>query len=121
MEEKFIEYLNRMISDSKVIEQRLVSEDRKDEANIERIRSNIMDIFKCLWNASVTEHSGETDMLVKHEKITKSFLDKAYRVPQNWRQSLEKARLHDDTAKILIEETKLKTADEITAYFTQSE
>ncbi len=117
--DEFITFLDGMTDASKRKEQLLISEQRKDEANIERVRLNIIDVFRCLWNVSVNEYAKENDINEKQRKIADSFFIKAERVPQSWKQSLEQARLHDDTLKILIEETKLQAAKEITDYCRQ--
>ena len=94
----------------KVIEA-LVNDDRADEARAYRASQNIYDVFAALVNASAKKACGN------EEQFKTEFHQLAEKIPENWRKSLEEAKKHDDAEKIMIEEAKLKTADEIIAKF----
>lgn len=83
---------------------------RNDEADIVKIRKNIFDIFLKMFRMAVA--NGKDD-----EEVKGWFLEKAETIPANWKLSLEAARAHNDTRKLLEEETKLKAIEEIEAEF----
>lgn len=79
---------------------------RKDESNVLKARSNIYDIFKALWNASEKE--------AKDIDSFKAALNtKVINIPAQWEKSLEEARKYDDTRLIMVEEAKLEAVKEI--------
>lgn len=84
----------------------LTKDDRKDEGNILKAKANIYDIFKAIWNAA----DGMAD---DKESFCEAFRKKAEMIPSAWVTSLEKAKEHNDTHKILIEEAKLSAVSEI--------
>ena len=112
MEEKIRE-LNHFMAGSKASVQEtidtLVKDGRADEARPYRAAYNIYDVFAALINAAAkTSNGDESRFLGEFHKL-------AERVPGAWRQSLAEATKHDDAEKIMIEEAKLKVADEIIA------
>ena len=108
---KYIEYLDETIRELKQTETELVQTDRKDEANFIRIRMNICDIAKTIYNVSARTNSG---VALKDE-----YLRQLTRLPENWKMSLEKAKEHGDTQKVVIEETKLEMLQIIRAKFEE--
>ena len=88
----------------------LTKDDRKDEGNILKAKANIYDIFKAIWNAA----DGMAD---DKESFREAFRKKAEMIPSAWVTSLEKAKEHNDTHKILIEEAKLSAVSEIKEKF----
>ena len=84
----------------------LTKDDRKDEGNILKAKDNINDIFKAIWNAA----DGMAD---DKESFCEAFRKTAEMIPSAWVTSLEKAKEHNDTHKILIEEAKLSAVSEI--------
>lgn len=97
---KYIEYLDETIRELKETEKELVQTDRKDEANIIRIKMNICDIAKTVYNVSVKKNSGAA--------LKEEYLRQLTRLPENWKVSYQKAKENGDVQKILIEETKLE-------------
>lgn len=83
---------------------------RNDEADIVKIRKNIFDIFLKMFRMAMA--NGKDDKEVKAW-----FLKRVEVIPANWKSSLVAARAHNDTRKILEEETKLKAIEEIEAEF----
>lgn len=102
--EKFISYLEQERESCMAQEQRLIAEERKDEANLCKVEANIYDIFKTLYQVSLREEP---------EKQKEFFLHKAKTIPANWQKSYEAAKEHQDVQKILIEETKLAVVRKI--------
>lgn len=112
MEEKISE-LNHFMVESKASVQetidRLVADGRADEARPYRAAYNIYDVFAALITAAEKTSGGD------ESRFAGEFGKLAERVPAGWRQSLAEATKHDNAEKIMIEEAKLKVADEIIA------
>ena len=88
----------------------LLADDRRDEANFEKIRANVFDIFRTIL--SVAEKTGKDEAAVKQ-----FFLLRAEQIPASWKASLENAQKHEDIVKAEIEKIKLKAKDEIIDMF----
>ena len=84
-----------------------ISEGREDDAVFLKIKANIYYVFSTL--AKVSKQQANNDI----NQWKELFLQKAHNVPSAWKVSLEKAREFGDTKKIVIEESKLSTVDEI--------
>jgi len=111
--EKKIEEIRRFMEESKASVQEtvdtLVKDGRADEARPYRAAYNIYDVFAALITAATKTAGGD------ESRFLSEFHKLAERVPAAWRQSLAEATKHDDAEKIMIEEAKLKVADEIIA------
>lgn len=80
-------------------EQEFVQTNRKDEANLLRIKMNICDICKTIYNVSYKRYAGKT--------LKDEYTGQLFKLKNAWEMSYEKAKEHNDVEKILIEETKL--------------
>ena len=108
---QFIQYIHDTIEQLQKEEQELIQSDRKDEANFVRIKMNICDICKTIYN--VTEKRTTPD------NLREEYLKQLKRLPENWKISLEKAREHEEVEKIVVEETKLEMLKQIIGMFEQ--
>lgn len=105
-EAEFIHYLDEKKQETLDESNRLAKEDRKDESNTLKAKSNIYEIFKVVWIATKKSiHEGED--------LREQFLLKIENITAPWQKSLEIAKQHDDVAKIVIEEAKLSAVTEI--------
>lgn len=112
-QKKLVNYFDEQIAACKQRSEILAVDDRMDEANIEKVRANIYNIFKTIL--SVAEKvCGTDDVAKKH-----FFLQKAEQIPENWSAAYENAKKHGDAEKMLIESTKLDTIQEIKDKFIQ--
>lgn len=109
--EQYIAYLNETITALQVEEQDLIRSERKDDANFIRIKINICDICRTIYNVSAKTYSG----VALKEEYTRQLT----RLPENWKISLDKAKEHGDTKKIVVEETKLEMFAEIKQKFEE--
>lgn len=109
---QFQEFIERSIRECKEQEQSLITENRKDEANLCRIKSNIYDIFGTLMKVSSQQEASSG-----LKAVCLSFEQKAEKVPENWKSSYEKAKAHGDAAKLLVEEEKLAVVNAVMAYY----
>ena len=97
---------------------RLEAENRQDEANLEKVRRNVLEIFTALANADAAQARKDTDPRQAFERLHTQRLQQ---FPEPWRQKLQKAAAHGDVVARTIEQTKLDTVDRIRALFTETE
>lgn len=103
----FLQYLEEEKSNTLKEADKLYQDERGDEGKFLKVRANMYDIFKALYNAAKGQAKGNIEV------CREQFFAKADLISQNWRKSLELAKQHDETEKIVTEEMKLKTAEEI--------
>ena len=89
----------------------LLEDDRADEADFEKIRANIYDVFRTVLSAA-HKACGEDE-----EAVKSFFMTKTEQIPASWRVSLEKAQVHGDERKMCVEKIKLAAAEEIREKF----
>lgn len=89
----------------------LENDGRRDEACVCRASLNIYDIMAVLFRTAKNKANGEAEV------FKEEFRKLATKVPSNWKASLEKASAHEDYGKVMLEEAKLKAADEVIAKF----
>jgi|LGVF01.2.fsa_nt_gb hypothetical protein len=112
----FFSELNKMIIDIKGDIDFLESEDRKDEANLERVKLNVLDIFKQMFDVSyrnVFNSRNKNDEAVKLSEFKNTYNEFYTNIPRNWYASLENAKKNNDFEKIAIEELKIETMEKI--------
>ena len=102
---EFLMYLNNSIEAAQKKEQELIVTERKDEANLQKIRANIYGICLTVIQVIAKEKSGE--------ELWKEYINRIDNISKNWVESYEKAKLHQDVEKILIEETKFQVLSEV--------
>lgn len=106
-QQKFECWLEEQIAACKQRGRRLQADDRTDEANFEKIRANVYDIFKTVLSVA-GRVCGED------ERARKAFFSqRAEQIPASWEASYETARQNGDAAKMHIETIKLDTIREI--------
>lgn len=88
--------------------------ERRDEANLEKVRANVYDIFRTIL--SVAGKTCKEDPVA----VKQFFLKKMEQIPANWVTSCEQAEKHGDTVKMTIERIKLDTVAEIRQAFVQT-
>ncbi len=101
------QFLDNQIKLCRQQEKDLQEDDRRDEANFQKIRANVYDIFRTVLSAA--QKAGNDDP----KKIRQFFLLKTEQIPANWKTAYEAAKLHDDTERMVVEELKLNTIQEI--------
>ena len=90
----------------------LLSDDRSDEANFEKIRANVFDIFRTILSVAVK--TGKTE-----KAVGRFFLLRAEQIPASWKFSLDTAIRHGNAVKVQIESIKLAAMDEIRKTFLE--
>lgn len=102
----FINYLDQRTSSVQEDTLRLIADNRRDEANFEKIRTNIFQIVKTIFQASVRVSQEESERV--------RFLDtKLTLFQETWESYLPEAKEHGDDLKIVQEQTRLEALAEI--------
>ena len=109
--EKLNRYFEACIEKCNVDGQRLMADERMDEANFEKVKANVYDIFRTML--AVGQKMGKEDP----DEVKAFFLGKLAQIPSNWALSYDQARAHGDVVKMHIEQIKLDTVGEIRAQF----
>ena len=116
-------------------EKELLDDNRTDEANFEKIKVNIIEIFTTLFHAeerklNKTEHADETEHADRNEQADKdryeydlfcrNYLLTFDRIPAAWKKKLEYADMHALVEEKAVEEIKLETAGMIKELFIKN-
>ena len=102
----FISYLDQRTTSVQEDTLRLIADDRRDEANFEKIRANIFQIVKTMLQASARISQEESERV--------GFLEaKLALFQETWEGYLRKAKEHGDDLKIVQEQTRLEALAEI--------
>lgn len=110
--ENFLVFIEENIARLAAEEEKLVASHRKDEANLLRIQSNVYGIGKSLYEVGVKQMPGNPKEFV---------LKRIYGLKNTWEASYEKAKQHNDAEKIVVEETKLHTLNDILQWILAAE
>lgn len=94
-------------------EKELIADERKDEANFEKIRANVYNIFHTILGVAV-KTCGEDAGAVRS-----FFLKQLDQIPASWSAAYEAAKQHGDDEKLQIEEIKLAVVREIRTEFSK--
>nr|WP_300863010.1 hypothetical protein [uncultured Acetatifactor sp.] len=111
--ETFINYLDQRTSSIQEDTLRLIADDRRDEANFEKIRANIFQIVKTMLQASARLSQEESERV--------SFLkSKLASFQETWEKYLMAAKEHGDDLKVVQEQTRLEALAEIQDVFQKT-
>lgn len=116
MEEKwtaFVAYMDEQIALCAQRADALRADARADEANFEKIRSNIYDVFRTV--ARVAQEQCGQDAAA----LRRFFAERLEKIPASWHASLQKAEAHRDADKAHIEHIKLDTVRDIGERFAR--
>ena len=88
----------------------LAAEDRRDDANLEKIRGNVYGIFVSVLQAGEKQSSDEA--------AQRTFFEgNLNRIPSGWRIARQKAEERGDTVRLVQEDVKLAAIDEVWQLF----
>ena len=110
---KMNSYFDEQIALCAQREKALLSEGRMDEANFEKIRANIFDVFRTVLCAAMKAAKGDS------QAAKRFFEEKMVQIPANWEAACEKAKLHNDAVRMYIEQIKLDAIREIRETFSK--
>lgn len=108
MNEKLKLYLEKHAAECKEKSLALAADCRADEANMEKVRGNIYEVFRTVIDAA--ERTQPAPAQAKG-----FFLSRLDQIPAAWHTALEKAREHGDDARVALELIKLEAAADIKA------
>ena len=111
--ESFITYLDERTRAVQENINRLTKDQRKDEADFEKIRANIFQMFKTIFQASARISTAEEDQI-------RFFDNRMTIIAETWKAALAKATEHRDERRILQEQVKLEVVDEIRSFFDKT-
>ena len=114
MRKEFMDYLDQEKERCLATRQELIQDDRRDEADLCKIEANIYEVFSSLYQTSCKQVADGDE-----KAITTKFVNLANKIPLNWKESYEKAKLHNDSKKMIIEEIKLHAVDKIMSEYSR--
>ncbi|CRZ35531.1 hypothetical protein DFR55_11521 [Herbinix hemicellulosilytica] len=108
VKEKYLSFLNEKIEGYKRTVEAYKAEGRKDEAELERIKANLYELFKALFITDTKQLEGKDLSRYKDINLFADFLLRFDTIPANWKVFLEQAKENNDKVRQIIEETKLE-------------
>lgn len=127
LKERFLNMLNQEIKTKNENIKKLRSEGSGDEANLERIKLNVVDIFLKMFNVSynnvyVKLNNPNLKAIIEKEEDDYKKLHIAYdyflrNITEPWRIKLEKDKQFNNVEKSIIEELKIAEVDRIKVIF----
>ena len=106
---QYEEYLSQFITTLQWQERELIAADRKDDANLTRIKSNVYGICQTVWGV----FAKNPDLAAACEKYRAKLDD----LDRTWSAALSQAKEHDDTTQAVIEELKLQALRDARNHF----
>ena len=117
LEEKYLNYVDGKIAEYNSLSEQHKADERKEEANLKKIKVNIYEIFKTLFLSDIKQLEGKELGKIEDISIYGGFLLRFDTIPTNWKISLDKAIEHGDITKQVIEDIKLEVAKELNDRF----
>lgn len=99
--------------------EKCISSECKDEANLEKIKLNIYNIFYSMFDISYKKVYGGKSQPNEdsYNKLLEVYMEFFNKIPLNWKENYRKAKEYGLITECIIEEIKLNTADEIKDMF----
>lgn len=118
---EFLEIVNNKKIESTSLYNSLKTDERVDEANLQRIKVNIYNTFETVILSLKKEvlkkhYSSEKE---NYDALCKAYINSLENIPANWRTKLEKAKENNDVENIIISQTQLDVANELKKIFTE--
>ena len=127
LKEEYVNILNEKIKEKMGKAELLKNQDSMDEANFEKIKANVLDIFLKMFNISydniykklnnknvISAINSETD---KYANLYHAYMNFFSKIPAPWIEKSIKDKEHNMVKEYLIEEMKLNTVKEIKDVF----
>ena len=116
---QYTEILNKRKEECKLSCEELINDNCKDEADLEKIKLNIYDVFNTLIGATQKQILAKKDIdeNVRYNAFCQAYLQTFDKIPQSWRVKLDKAKENNNIIEIVIEESKLNAANELKNIF----
>lgn len=107
--DQFIRYLEEERGCLEAKEAELRADERKDEGDIEKIKFNVYGICLAIYQTVKRQCTPET--------LSSVYLKRLEEFPGKWEDSLKKAEKYADEKRILVEQAKLETLQEVRSRF----
>ena len=107
----FLEKVNEVIENRKMDVTRLTKENRLDEANLEKVKLNVIEIFKQMYEIT---HSKSKDTFNREH-----YLQLLTKIKTPWEVKRQKAEHYGDTLNVVLENIKLDEATYIMSIFDE--
>lgn len=107
----FTAWLEEQMAECALQKKKFEADSRSDEANFEKIRSNVYDIFRTILTVG-----GKT---CGEDGAGGFFWNKIREIPASWETSYQAAQQHGDVKKMEIERIKLDTIRQIREKFSE--
>ena len=105
--DKLMKVLEAKVAEAAQSAAALAAEDRRDDANLEKIRGNVYGIFVSVLQAAAQKQSSD-------EAAQRVFFENNLeRIPSGWRIARQKAEERGDTVRLVQEDVKLAAIDEV--------
>lgn len=101
----YLDYLDASADKLQAEARALQAVSRADEANFVKIRINIFGVCKTVYET--------LQRATEPAQFEQAYLAKLRQLSDSWQAAYDKAKMHDDAEKLLIEEIKLKTLQKI--------
>lgn len=111
---KLNRYFEEQIAMCNQRNKKLLDDERPDEATFEKVKANVYDIFRTILSVAVKTSNGDPDA------VRRFFVQKTEQIPSSWVTAYGKAKQHNDTVKMCLEEIKLDTIGEIKENFAKT-
>lgn len=109
--EKMETYFTQKITGCTAQFAQLTADNRADEADFQKIRANVYDIFRTILSVAIKTKGSDP------AAVRSFFLEKTEQIPVNWSKAYALASANGDGMRACIEEIKLDTVKEIRAAF----
>ena len=107
----FIEYIHKKVEELKKEEMQLQNALKQDEANLVKVKVNIYEICKTIYNMAKKAPDGQ--------EPKEFYMQRMERLHSEWKASYEKAKQFEDVEKVVIEEIKLGVLEEMNQKFLE--
>lgn len=111
---KLNSYFEEQIAMCNQRNKKLLDDERTDEVAFEKVKANVYDIFRTILSVAVKTGKGDPDA------VRRFFVQKTEQIPSSWVTAYDKAKQHNDTVKMCLEEIKLDTIGEIKENFAKT-
>lgn len=108
--QEFLNYLTQQIETGRADTLALEAQGRKDDANFAKVRTNIYDICRTVSQVHLKRPGGESAVKALFARFQ-----------GEWSAALEKAKAHEETKDIVVEETKLAALADVMTHFEEAE
>lgn len=121
VKENYLKELEQRKEESKAKINELINADTIDEADLEKIKFNVYDIFTTLFNVSYKKASSCNNLSQEEfmEKLKETYLEYFKKIPAPWREKYQKTKEMGLIIENIKEEIKLQTAEKIIEIFNK--